>query len=332
MRKAVCVMFMLCLALSAGAMIWHVNNVPSMSADFTDIPAAIAATEVVDGDTLYIYGSPLAYTNAQVNKQLTLIGPGYFLGENQGLQHNPTPATISQLTLASGAAGSVVAGLQIAYMEVLDVNCVVQRDLITRMYVAAANCMVLQCYISTPDTYTIALQAVSAPNLLLANSFVGYGPAGWSVNMDDNCGGVVYNCVIKGSIRLRDAEVYNCIVFSNQYGWEYGWDMNANCSFHNNVFGYMYSWDWTNYVSGTSNVCNTGDQIFMGTVSTDAQWQLCPGSPAHAYGVGGTDCGMFGGQTPYKLSGIPAIPTIYQFFAPATGFTIPIELRARSNN
>ncbi len=47
-------------------------------------------------------------------------------------------------------------------------------------------------------------------------------------------------------------------------------------------------------------------------LSTDGKWQLKAGSPALDAGVGGVDCGVYGGVAPYILSGIPNLPHIYE--------------------
>ena len=46
---------------------------------------------------------------------------------------------------------------------------------------------------------------------------------------------------------------------------------------------------------------------YSGTLgkSDDAKWKLKAGSPAIGAGVSGVDCGVFGGVTPYVLSGVP---------------------------
>ena len=57
----------------------------------------------------------------------------------------------------------------------------------------------------------------------------------------------------------------------------------------------------------------------QGALTFDNRYELKAGSPAIGAGVGGIDCGAFGGETPYKLSGIPFVPLIYQVNAPTTG-------------
>ena len=72
--------------------------------------------------------------------------------------------------------------------------------------------------------------------------------------------------------------------------------------------------------------------VFVGTGSTDGQWKLIAGSTAIGAGVNGEDCGMFGGSNSYVLSGLPAIPAIYFFTAPAEGGNqLPVKIKVKSN-
>jgi hypothetical protein len=67
--------------------------------------------------------------------------------------------------------------------------------------------------------------------------------------------------------------------------------------------------------------------------STDGQWQLKTGSPAIGAGLSGEDCGIFGGNTPYHLSGLPATPSIYLLSSPAAsnGPTLPVTISVKTN-
>ena len=74
-------------------------------------------------------------------------------------------------------------------------------------------------------------------------------------------------------------------------------------------------------------------------LSVDQAYQLSAGSPAIGAGIpnGATpvDCGAFGGPNTYKLSGIPAIPSIYELQVPPSATTTTdmlINMKSRSNN
>ncbi|MBW6513946.1 MAG: hypothetical protein K0B87_04220 [Candidatus Syntrophosphaera sp.] len=323
------VVSLLCACL--GATIWHVNSNPDMGADFTSLSTAVGHATVLAGDTLYVYGAPTIYADIAFNKRLTIIGPGYFLNENAGLQQNPIPAQINNITINAGGQGSVIAGLQInAQLSFNTASCVVQRCYVGRLYLQGPNCFATQCFIGTGSYDAVVVENV-AINFLITNSYIYKNNSTLrTIYMHDSSSGSIVNCVLRGYQHIiRNAEFYNNIVVPLGAA---SLNKNANCSVHHNVFLAGTSGDWDTIVSPVDNLTNVTTPVFAGTGTTDGQWQLGAGSVAIGYGVNGVDCGIYGGQTPYKLSGIPAIPTIYEFYAPSTGFNIPIQLRARSNN
>ena len=68
----------------------------------------------------------------------------------------------------------------------------------------------------------------------------------------------------------------------------------------------------------------------------DNGYELAPGSPAIGTGVNGGDCGVFSYDTggyPYVLSGMPAIPAIYEATVESiVGSTLPVTIKASSHN
>jgi hypothetical protein len=85
----------------------------------------------------------------------------------------------------------------------------------------------------------------------------------------------------------------NNIGNSTQFGTTNGNQSNVNM---NDVFA---------YAPGDENV--------------DNHYRLKVGSPALGAGVSGIDCGAFGGDGAFKLSGLPAIPAIFQAVVPFQG-------------
>ena len=122
------------------------------------------------------------------------------------------------------------------------------------------------------------------------------------------------------SLYLRSNDVncvyQNCIGTSDQYPIPTG-NGNQNITYAN-----MTSIVFVGYST-------------QGKYSNDGLWVLKSGSPAIGKGIGGTDCGIFGGKNPYKLAGIPPIPAFYKLNAPSsiTG-TNPytITFSVQSNN
>jgi hypothetical protein len=99
-----------------------------------------------------------------------------------------------------------------------------------------------------------------------------------------------------------------------------------------NIWGATNQWGVSNlFVAGFSN----------GYFASETGVQLALGSPALTAGKNNagaaTQCGVYGGEAGqvYKLSGIPAIPAIYQLTAPSINATTNpynITTSTRSNN
>lgn len=329
-------LFSLILALFVSAVfsnVWHVNNIPGMAANFINLEDACASSAVANYDTLYVYGSPTSYNYVQITRPLTIIGPGYFLGQNPGLQNNLTPATVNGIIFDVGSSGSLISGMTLANnLSIYASNVVVQRNCIDRLEIYGSNCIVLQNFISNPYSYQYEVY-VQGANYLISNNYIPGCEVGNSFYSTESSSGIFSNNIVEGSCNFFNADIYNCI-FSCSYGSPYGWYFNydANTSFHHNVFRAINFWDWITNITGESNLYNVWGELYVASGSQDGYFQLCPGSPAIGAGINGQDCGIFGGLEPYRLSGIPAIPTIYQFIAPSTGFVIPVQIKARSNN
>ena len=58
-------------------------------------------------------------------------------------------------------------------------------------------------------------------------------------------------------------------------------------------------------------------------------------NPAIGGGASGEDCGIFGGSSPYRLSGVAKIPAVYQMLIPLVGDTtnmLIVTIKAKSND
>jgi len=74
--------------------------------------------------------------------------------------------------------------------------------------------------------------------------------------------------------------------------------------------------------------------LFVTGGSADGAYQIAGGSPANNSGSDGTDRGAFGGAavtSRYTLSGLPAIPVVYQITtAGVTAADLPVTIQART--
>jgi len=328
------IFLLLCIGFTAAnATSWRVNNNPAIDADFTTFEAAVAGASA--GDTLYIEGTQFNYGDQVLDKRLVLIGPGYYLTENDSTQVSNLEASFSFFTIDSTASGSRVYGLlfeknvEISGSEVVFSRNRLVGPIYSKISLAYQN-SVINCVV----TQNICRSIVSGNHLmdplntLVANNYVYH-----SITFHDNASCVIYNNVVTYEVRVYNSILKNNIIYAA--GSNGGFLENTN-----NIFEYNMV-NNNNVPAGTGNVTNIlPAEVFIdydGSLgySTDGKWQLKEGSPAIGAGEGGTDCGMFGGTSTYVLSGLPAVPHIYEAIVPTSGSAasgLPVTIKVKSQN
>lgn len=322
----------------ASAQIWHVNSAAGSGADFPQITEAIEAAN--PGDTLYVAGSAVEYDAFTLAKPLVMIGPGYYLTLNQGLQAQPLAATVDgggSVSVEIGASGSTFMGLNFEdRIEVLASNITFKR---CRVFVnavnsnvfalrGAANIIIAQSYIRNLGTNGTGLSISDNSTALISNSYMDGGGGssaqiGNGLWIDASSTAVIDHSIIEEGFRCTTCTVSNSILITA--------DLNVNGS------SFSYTIFRGDNRSGEGNQGNVDrDVIFVDReAGFDAGFRLSPTSPARGAGRNGVDMGMFGGDEPYVLSGIPNIPSLYFFDAPISGSAangLRVQVKARANN
>lgn len=335
--------FFFAVTAESQAKIWRINNNPGVATDFTTFDACIANASVVNGDTVHLESSTIAYVNNNlINKRLIFISTGYFLsgtGANTGLQANTNTAFFSgAIRFDSLASGSRFLGIDIRSSLWMDpradnirfercnfgsISWNVQASNTSNR---AQNIVFNKCYFSSTDI-----------------------PAQFYY---DNL--EVTNCIITSTFNFPVANIGSALIRNNLF---LGGVTAGNSYFANNIllnigagsFNVTFS-TVKNNIAQFAGVLPAGNgnqngitqaALFLGPTgnSTDGQWQLRAGSPA--IGAGETvssitpDCGPFGTADPYRLSGIPPVPTIYALTVPGSvpvGQPLNITVSTRSNN
>lgn len=329
------VMFIL---VSSNATVWRVNNTPGVNASFSTFSAAHNAAYVYSGDTIYLEPGAGTYGDVTITKKLIIIGNGYFCSENIETQSNISTSRFDKITLNNGSQGTIIEGCQFEEMSINTSNIVIQRNFMSNsgggLYFNTndiANIIIRDNYLFTGGTtsyssyYSIKSTVIGVNNVVISNNFIkvlATGSDDYSLYLNSGFSGVIENNVIIGNTYVNNSSCRNNIQVSGTF-------TQTNCTYTNNL--------GSSTQFGTSN----GNQqnvimanVFLGAGSTDGQWQLKPGSPAIGAGVGGVDCGMFGGDFPYVLSGIPAIPAIYQLDLNVDNVNqqIEVEMSTKSHN
>jgi len=314
------------IAQITSATVWRVNATPNSSADYTSLQAAHDNASTLADDTLYLEGSTFPAGGLTITKKLTIIGNGYFLGENPDTQHNISPSIISAIVYCqAGSEGSKFTGC--TFNEAIYIytnNIIIERNFFNyanyQVY-GVANCsdiLILDNYFISHTSWSNIHFPNTHSNILVANNYF-YG----QINVSGNFGGIFANNIFNRPATIYNSTVVNNIALTNSITL-------TNCITTYNI---GTSTQFGNQDGNQENVLQTDIFVGLSGNSTDGQWQLKVGSPAIGTGENGTDIGIYGGENPYKLSGLPAIPAIYSLDAQSfPGNTLDVNLKAKSHN
>lgn len=346
--KRIVLVFLLtttCLCVSAAS--WRVNNNPAINADFSTFQEAHDAAS--PGDTIYVEGTghDNHYGEIVIDKKLIVIGPGYFLLDNDFTQANHLIARFRTITINPGAEGSEIYGLYIhwngsgskgIYVNTSHISVARNYFHSDRDRIVFGNYNINNIVIAQNFAYEIVgTTTYEANNIIIVNNFVRNSISG--VNS-----GVILNNVIAYSISSSYSQIKNNIIFSSSSyplgGSGYG---DGNYVAYNLVSGKFH------YGTNPPLPPGPGNQEYVdmntvfvnyyggggGSVGVDHRWLLNPEGPATGAGENGIDCGMFGGVTPYVLSGLPPVPRIYEADVPVSGSAntgLPVTIKIKSQN
>jgi hypothetical protein len=338
---------LMCLCwLGANATSWRVNNNPAINADFSTFQEAHDAAST--GDTIYVEGTGFDnhYGEVVISKKLIVIGPGYFLLDNDSTQANHIVARFQGITINPGAEGTEIYGLQLHWggsgyrgIVINASNITIARNYFSddrsKIYFgnyAINNIAILQNFaweISAVINYT-----GTAHNILIANNFI-------RASISNVASGVIVNNVIRYSISASYSQIKNNILYgsSGEYPLAGSYTSTENYVAYNLVSGSLGAYPPSPY--GPGNVANVDmTTVFVNFPGTsnpgvDNNWLLNPTGPAAGAGENGIDCGIFGGVTPYVLSGLAPIPRIYEADVPISGSAatgLPVTIKVKSQN
>lgn len=324
MKKSLIILSMALMGFHANAKVAYLNN--SVETDgnqnlFKTFNEAYTFCSA--GDTIYVIGSIAGYGDAIITKKITLIGPGYFLGENLHTQVDKNVAIFGNLRLKTGSEGTKIIGISASqasnteiYVYTNDItiqNCFVRTQI--NIYPESgntniSNTVIKGCYFNNDvnidyrSNYSgIYLNFVFTNNILNGRFLTPSGSTGIISNNlfihDQFKPGTTSSFEIKNNILLCDDATQ--VVMQSI----------PNIAVSNNISALS--------IFGTDNgnlAFKTASSIFVGATgnSTDGQYQLLStgSNPAIGAASDGGNIGPFGGNSPYRLSGLPYLPNIYE--------------------
>ena len=313
------------------AKILRVNNQLPTNAPLIFNTLQEAHNVAAAGDTLMVEGSPSAYANVIISKRLVIIGTGYFLDENLPTSSSQLLSLVKTIEFANGSAESILIG--VVFDNALSSNrpiIKVNNILITRCFITNAisiqspinGAIITQNYFSA-IAISVPFSNVNFSNIVFKNNIVnGRFEPGQGINLVFSD---VSNNVFLDRIEISTDTFRSNIIATN----------STNISIlSNNVTNNL---TLGNQLTGNGNQLYNANQLFVGSVgnSTDGQYQIKADSPYLTAGHLGTQPGIFGGSTPYVLSGLPPIPSIYELVVDPFGSQnngLNIKLKAKTNN
>lgn len=365
-------LFFLCLsflALNVNATIRRVNNTPGMlgnpvcSTCYSSLQTAIDAA--FPNDTIHVEGSATNYGTITISKPLVVLGTGYLLASNPGIQQSTQNSLITKITIYEGAGSGN--GLKLSGLELTGGSSPLVFDILQSGN-TLSNVTVERCRIPNDRIYfdTGSFQNITIRNCwfrglvmpsnatITASVFhnnVVFGSSAY-FEISSTSSVMVYQNVISLLSSGYDVDIYNGTTFFNNAVFFSGagtFNVNNNsCSnVYNNIFEISLPFleacgggnnhfgiaEGSVFVSGTANFSEESDTFVYPP-------QACAICHSGYVAGGGSandteEIGIHGGLVPYVIAGIPDIPTISSLAgSPQTyeGGTITIEVTSKANN
>jgi len=356
MKNRLKIAFVLTLALMVNigfmhASVLRVNNNNGVTGVgvYSDLEDAHDAA--VAGDTILIDGSLTSYEVSGgwiIEKRLVIFGPGYKLLENEETQANVNPSKIGDITFSSQSKKSKISGCTINSIK-LSVDSVT----ISRNYISNATLTELSIQLNNSkgtiieQNYlwgNVGTTATGSPSVVIRNNIMGR-----VVLPQETDNALIVNNCFHGKFcfdagkQTYAIDVYKSNIFNNtvehwyqyvQYVGAYYVGRLNNATDRNNTIEYnVVSYD---ELGGTNETITDWSQIYGANDANyvpDANYTLINGCVAATAAQDGGECGIFGGNHPYVLSGLPPIPHIYEFDAdPAGTDQINVTISVKSQN
>ena len=353
---------------SSFAKIWRINNHSNYDGStlwgdnfggtaaypvFAQIDQAVAFGIVNAGDTLHVEGSTTVYSFATITKKLVIIGTGYFLTDNPNTSNNVLATKLARIAFNAGSENSQLIGV-----DMVSAGNSFDRD----VYINVNGVTVKRCRIEGQVVFGFPLSDVYIiqnffPNTVVNNAINTNGNSFFTPPTDLVFNNNICQKTLTWGTPIANPTTMWPILQCNNNVFD-GPDNLANpnlafstSEFKNNIL--MPTNAKVNISASAGNVSyNIGTlstqfgaadnnlvvpaitTIFVTSASPDGSYQVADGTVADNSGSDGTDRGAFGGTaviSRYTLSGLAAIPVVYEISTPgATSTTLPVTIKART--
>ncbi len=324
-------------AVQAQAKIWRVNNNPSLNADalqgstLFDGTNNITNPEAASNDSVYFEPSTTAYNGFDVNKtNIVIIGYGYMLSSNTGMQAMPNNARIGSISFLVNSSGSSVSGLELQDgVYIYTGNITVTRCNTNYVYMYhttnATGVRIDKCYIRTGINDQGVGASVTNVTIAVENcifSSIGDGNFITGVSFSNKIRGLFRNNVLN---YCNQFYAFNFYVANNIFTYQTGFGTVSNSGnnvFRNNLFSYpitqanyaqmggntapnsgnQFSVNMANVFNGPTDNAYNGtttfnNYILIGTFTPESRYELKTGGPTNPAVAAGESGTTFGAAT-----------------------------------
>ena len=310
-------------SIQLSATVLQVNNLSPSPGEYTTLQSAVNAATA--GDTLYMAGTGINYGGVSVDKQLTIIGPGFVVAGST--ISGVAQAGIISLTSVN-ASGFKVIGIR--FFQLISTDAAVSLF----SNITVQRCLVDDCLFLSNDDWTGCL--------VEGNVFTSVGPnTTASMTTANIIASTIRNNVFNGTLYYTTTDIIeqnffagtnngNTPIISGATGntFQNNIAVGRNCATvdaTSNCTGNMNYLCFNPNFPGTGNYLNTNPMFVSytsGVFSWTHDYHLAIGSPALGAGAGGLDIGLYGGDGIYRKDHEPDIP-IVRFVSLPDGNVVP---------
>ena len=277
------------------------SNVSGSSAPYTTIASAVQAAAA--DDTIMVDGSHTSYGSVTIDKQLTLIGPGYMLVEDGILEE--------------GASSATVSGITITYEKV----CVKGITCTGDVTIKTNNVVINRCYLKNIEIQDKVSNTIVHQNLI----------SGAIREFGSSSAFRAYYTQVTNNIFLANtiSHMANSYIANNTFAVKTSKATNEifsfmnGCTIENNILSKQ---SITESSSTGDNTCVNNYEYAASTENTTFESQKSPYTDTttdkaicekERSFVNG-NYGACAGESPYVVAGVPTGPVIQDLTVPAT--------------
>lgn len=303
MKKLIVLIVILSFSVLHAGIITVDNKIPSIG-NYTTLQDA--HDNAVNGDTIYVYPSPVTYSAITVTKPLIFLGTGF---GGDFVEDGVLNSTLDDIAFDEGSAGASMEGFIGSEVNINADDITIKRNQLAKVSIGSdyTGNIISQNKIVNNISNCIYL-GVNNSAWILNNMIIttSTGPGARCIETSGDCSLEIVNNVLEHAISSYYAiyvngEAYiknNIIVQGTVY-------KPGSVIYYNNMSSSSA------LPEGNGNINN----VDMSTVFVDHEnydFHLLPDSPARGAGEDGVDMGIYGGASPFVDGGYPGIPSVIE--------------------